>query len=98
MNLLFRFYDPNQGTISIDGKNTKNWSRQQVRSYMGIVLQDPFLFTGTILSNVTMNDPAISRETAIHALKAVVADKFIDKLPDKYDATVAEGGDTFSPG
>jgi len=98
MNLLFRFYDPNQGTISIDGKNTKNWSRQQVRSYMGIVLQDPFLFTGTILSNVTMNDPAISRETAIHALKAVGADKFIEKLPDKYDAKVTEGGDTFSLG
>lgn len=98
MNLLFRFYDPQKGAITIDGVNTKDLSRQQVRSYMGIVLQDPFLFTGTILSNVTMNDPDISREAAIKALQAVGADKFIEKLPGKYDAKVSEGGSTFSLG
>ena len=98
MNLLFRFYDPQKGKIKIDGINTKELSRQQVRSYMGIVLQDPFLFSGTVLSNVTMNDPAISREAAIKALKAVGADKFIEKLPNKYDAKVTEGGSTFSLG
>src|SRR5699024_4228096 len=65
MNLLFRFYDPQYGEIRIDGYLTKKWSRQQVRSHMGIVLQDPFLFSGTILSNVTMNDPAISKEGAM---------------------------------
>lgn len=98
MNLLFRFYDPQKGKILIDGQNIAELSRQQVRSYMGIVLQDPFLFTGTILSNVTMNDPRISRETAIKALKAVGADKFIERLPDKYDSVVTEGGGTFSLG
>ncbi len=65
---------------------------------MGIVLQDPFLFTGTILSNVTMNDPAISRERAIKALEAVGATGFIERLPKGYDEIVTEGGSTFSLG
>lgn len=98
MNLLFRFYDPQKGTIAIDGYNTNNWSRQQVRSHMGIVLQDPFLFSGTILSNVTMNDPNIPKEKAIAALKAVGADDFIEKLPKGYEEEVTEGGKTFSLG
>ncbi|MFD1174195.1 ABC transporter ATP-binding protein [Oceanobacillus picturae] len=98
MNLLFRFYDPQKGSITIDGKSTQEWSRQQVRSHMGIVLQDPFLFTGTILSNITMNDPHISREAAMNALKAVGADRFIEKLPNRYDEKVTEGGGTFSLG
>ena len=98
MNLLFRFYDPQYGTITIDGQDTLGWSRQQVRSHMGIVLQDPFLFSGTIISNVTMDDPKISREQAIHALKAVGAERFIEKLPHSFDEPVTEGGTTFSLG
>lgn len=98
MNLLFRFYDPQKGLITIDGTSTREWSRQQVRSYMGIVLQDPFLFSGSIISNVTMNDPKIKRETAINALKAVGANQFIEKLPNGYDEAVTEGGSTFSLG
>jgi ATP-binding cassette, subfamily B, multidrug efflux pump len=98
MNLLFRFYDPQKGKITIDGHDTSDWSRQQVRSHMGIVLQDPFLFSGTILSNVTMNDPKISRERAIEALRTVGADRFIEKLPKKYDERVTEGGSTYSLG
>ena len=98
MNLLFRFYDAQKGSIKIDGYNTRDWARQQVRSHMGIVLQDPFLFSGTIISNVTMNDPKISREAAISALHAVGANRFIDKLPNTYDEVVTEGGTTFSLG
>lgn len=98
MNILFRFYDPQKGLITIDGYSTTEWSRQQVRSHMGIVLQDPFLFTGTILSNVTMNDPSITNEQAINALKAVGADRFIEKLPGGYDEKVTEAGSTFSLG
>lgn len=98
MNLLFRFYDPQKGSITIDGFSTEEWSRQEVRSHMGIVLQDPFLFSGTIISNITMNDPRISREVAIRALKAVGADRFITKLPHGYDSEVTEGGATFSLG
>lgn len=98
MNLLFRFYDPQKGRITIDGMETRELSRQQVRSHMGIVLQDPFLFTGTLLSNVTMGDPSITREKAIEALKAVGADAFIEKLPHQYDEPVKEKGSTLSAG
>jgi len=98
MNLLFRFYDPQKGKITIDGYSTKERSRQQVRSHMGIVLQDPFLFSGTIVSNVTMNDPRVSRDRAIESLKVLGADRFIEKLPNKYDAVVTEGGSKFSLG
>lgn len=98
MNVLFRFYDPQQGTITIDGYSTREWSRQQTRSHMGIVLQDPFLFSGTILSNVTMNDPNISIDKAKQVLKAVGADSFIEKLPNQYNEEVGEGGTTFSLG
>ncbi|SEH95252.1 ATP-binding cassette, subfamily B [Halobacillus karajensis] len=98
MNLLFRFYDPQKGSIQINGQTTTEWSRQQVRSHMGIVLQDPFIFSGTILSNVTMRDERISREMAVKALKSVGADRFIEKLPGKYDEPVKEKGDTLSMG
>ncbi len=98
MNILFRFYDPQEGEIRMDDVPTKQLSRQQVRSHMGIVLQDPFLFSGTILSNVTMNDPRITKEQAIEALRAVGADAFISRLPQKYDEPVFEGGDTLSLG
>ncbi|WP_407270554.1 ABC transporter ATP-binding protein [Radiobacillus sp. PE A8.2] len=98
MNLLFRFYDPQQGTITIDETDISQLSRQQVRQHMGIVLQDPFLFTGTILSNVTMNDTDISREIAIKALETVGADRFISKLPMGYDEPVNEGATTLSMG
>lgn len=98
MNLLFRFYDPQKGQILIDGKDIQAMSSQAVRSHMGIVLQDPFLFSGTILSNVTMGDPRISKEAAIQALHAVGADTFIARLPKQYDEPVTEGGSTFSLG
>src|SRR5699024_6960630 len=98
MNLLFRLYDAQHGGIRIDGRSTRQISRQQVRSHMVIVLQDPFLFSGTILSNVTMNDPRVSKEQAIEALQAVGADAFINRLPKKYDEPVSEGGSTFSLG
>src|SRR5699024_3568181 len=88
MNVLFRFYDPQKGSITIDGYSTKEWSRQQVRSHMGIVLQDPFSFTGTILSNVTMNDPSFTYDNAISALKAVGADRFIEHLNTGYKEMV----------
>ncbi len=58
MNLLFRFYDPQKGTIMIDGQDITKLSRQTVREHMGIVLQDPYLFTGTIATNVSLNDPS----------------------------------------
>ncbi|WP_091494862.1 ABC transporter ATP-binding protein [Amphibacillus marinus] len=98
MNLLFRFYDPQKGQILIDETDSATLSRQQVRQHIGIVLQDPFIFSGTVLSNITLNDPNVSREKAIEALKAVGANQFIDKLPKKYDQKVGENGSEFSTG
>ncbi|GGM42752.1 putative multidrug resistance ABC transporter ATP-binding/permease protein YheH [Paraliobacillus quinghaiensis] len=98
MNLLFRFYDPQKGIIAIDGIDSASLTRQQVRQHIGIVLQDPFIFTGTVLSNITLDDPTIKREQAIAALKAVGADRFIEKLPKQYDEPVGEKGSEFSTG
>src|SRR5699024_7962381 len=68
MNLLFRFYDPIEGQILMDGMNTVEYTRQSVRKGMGIVLQDPYLFTGTLYSNIALDDPTISKEKAEEAL------------------------------
>jgi ATP-binding cassette, subfamily B, multidrug efflux pump len=98
MNLLFRFYDVNRGKVLIDGKNVNEMKRQHLRQHMGIVLQDPFLFTGTIASNVSLNDPRITRDKIEKALKEVGADEFIEKLPKGYDEPVIEKGSTLSAG
>ena len=79
MNVLFRFYDCNEGEIRIDGKNIQDIPKQKLRSHMGIVLQDPYLFTGTIASNVSLNDPRITREKVETALKAVGSGSSIEK-------------------
>jgi ATP-binding cassette, subfamily B, multidrug efflux pump len=98
MNLLFRFYDANEGKIMIDGKDIKDIPYQSIREHMGIVLQDPYLFTGTIASNVSLDDPRISRETVEVALKAVGAEKVFKNLAKGYDEPVIEKGSTLSSG
>lgn len=98
MNLLFRFYDNQKGTISIDGQNIQDIPKQQLRQHMAIVLQDPFLFTGTIASNVSLNDSSISREKVEKALKDVGAEQLLRSLPNGYDEAVIEKGSTLSSG
>lgn len=98
MNLLFRFYDPQEGMILIDGQDTKQHSRQSVRERMGIVLQDPFLFTGTIESNITMNHSSISREVVLKALKDVGGETLLEKFEKGIEEPVVEKGSTLSSG
>lgn len=98
MNLLFRFYDPNQGTISIDGQNTKDYSRKSVRKDMAIVLQDPYLFKGTIASNVSMNNPSISDAEIEEALIRVGAKHLIERSDKGIHFAVREKGADFSSG
>ncbi|NMH69606.1 ABC transporter ATP-binding protein [Bacillus sp. RO3] len=98
MNLLFRFYDSNEGKILIDGKDIVDIPFQTIREHMGIVLQDPYLFTGTIASNVSLGDPRISREQVEKALKAVGAEKVFKNLENGYDEPVIEKGSTLSSG
>ena len=98
MNVLFRFYDSNEGEIRIDGKNIQDIPKQKLRRHMGIVLQDPYLFTGTIASNVSLNDPRITREKVEAALKAVGADRVLKNLEKGFDEPVVEKGSTLSSG
>lgn len=98
MNLLFRFYDPQEGKIKVDGHTTTDFSRQSVRKAMGIVLQDPFLFTGTLASNITLGDPSISEETALQALKEVGGGPMLAHFPNGMQEPVVEKGATLSSG
>ncbi|MCM3612363.1 ABC transporter ATP-binding protein/permease [Planococcus sp. MERTA32b] len=98
MNLLFRFYDVSKGSITIDGININDMSRQAVREHMGIVLQDPYLFSGTIESNITLGDKRISRERAIKALEEVGGERVLKHLPNGIDEPVVEKGSTLSSG
>lgn len=98
MNLLMRFYDPSKGKLLIDGQDVTRLPKQAVREHMGIVLQDPFLFTGTIRSNITLGNPDISEARVRQAIEAVGADRFIDRLPNGLDEPVIEKGATLSAG
>ncbi|EAZ84981.1 ABC transporter ATP-binding protein [Lysinibacillus fusiformis] len=98
MNLLFRFYDPSKGKITIDGVDITSVPRQTMREHMGIVLQDPYLFTGTIASNVSLNNPNISPEKIKASLNAVGGERVLANLPNGYDEPVIEKGSTLSSG
>ncbi|HFU4053966.1 TPA: ABC transporter ATP-binding protein, partial [Streptococcus suis] len=98
MNLLYRFYDPQEGRVLLDGKNIRDFSRESLRSHMGIVLQDPYLFTGTIASNVAMNLETMDREAVLDALKKVGAGPMLARLEKGIDEPVVEKGSTFSSG
>jgi len=98
MNLLFRFYDPSKGRIYIDGIDITSLPRQSIRQHMGIVLQDPYLFTGTIASNVSLNNPRITRKKVEEALRAVGADRVLKNLEKGIDEPVIEKGSTLSSG
>lgn len=98
MNLLFRFYDPDRGTIRIDGQDIREIPPQKLRQHMAIVLQDPFLFTGTIAWNVGLGDERVSRDRIEKALRDVGADRLLRHLPGGIDEPVLEGGSTLSAG
>lgn len=98
MNLLLRFYDIQQGDILIDGESIYRQSRQTLRKQMGIVLQDPYLFSGTIASNVSLGNEDIKRETIEASLKQVGAVELLKHLPEGFDEPVVEKGSTLSSG
>lgn len=98
MNLLLGFYPVTKGSILIDGQNMRKIDTHSLRSHVGLVLQDPFLFTGTIGFNIRMYDDTISDEDVVQAAKAVRADEFITRLPNGYEEPVVERGMTLSAG
>ena len=98
LNLLFRFYDCQKGMIKIDGKDVKSLPKQALRKHMAIVMQDPFLFTGTVASNISMDDDRITRKQMEMALKAVGGDQILKHLEKGLDEPVVEKGSTLSSG
>ena len=98
LNLLFRFYDPQAGTITIDDQVIEAFDRHSVRRSMAIVMQDPYLFTGTIASNIGMNDPSITEGMILSALEQVGAGYLLTRYPKGIHHPVVEKGNDFSSG
>jgi ATP-binding cassette subfamily B protein len=98
INLLLRFYDIQKGSIKLDGIDIRELSLNELRSNFGLVLQDNALFSGTILENITLGNPDISREEVIEAAHKVEAHRFIEKLKGSYDYKLRERGASLSMG
>jgi ATP-binding cassette subfamily B protein len=98
INLLCRFYEVQEGEIQIDGVNIKQIAQHDLRSQIGVVLQEPFLFSGSIYENIVFSRPDATREDVMAAAKAANAHDFIVKKPDGYDTQVGERGQTLSGG
>lgn len=98
INLLSRFYEINKGLILIDGRDIKEYKLQGLRWNIGVVMQDVFLFSGSIRENITLGNPDISDEKIIKSARLVGASHFIERLPGKLDYNVMERGSTLSVG
>lgn len=98
INLFMRFYEFEKGEILIDGQSIKEIPKNELKEKIGLVLQDPFIFYGTVESNIKLYHPALSFEQVKEAAKFVRADKFIQKLPGDYRHKVIEKGSAFSSG
>jgi len=98
VNLLVRLYDPQEGAIKIDGHDIRDVNIKSLRSQMGMVLQDSFLFSGSIKENIKYGKLSASEEDIIKAVEAVSADRFISQMPTGYDTDVGERGTKLSVG
>lgn len=98
INLLERFYDPQSGHIYLDGKDTRSMTRDALRQHIAIVLQDTWLFTGTIFENIKYGNENASDEDVYHSAKMARADAFIRELPDGYQTVLDESASNISQG
>ncbi|ORV56407.1 ABC transporter ATP-binding protein [Mycobacterium europaeum] len=98
VNLLMRFYDVDSGRILVDGVDITTVSRQSLRSRIGMVLQDTWLFDGTIAENIAYGRPGASADEVVQAAKAAYVDRFVHTLPDGYQTRVSGGGGNISAG
>lgn len=96
INLFLRFYEFERGKIFIDGIDIKDYSTKELRDKIGLVLQDPFLYHGTVESNIRMYKDNLTENDIEEAARFVDADNFIQELPDKYQSKVSERGSTSS--
>ncbi|NQU43864.1 ABC transporter ATP-binding protein [bacterium] len=98
INLLTRLYDVQRGSVSYDGRDVREYDQESLRRRMSVVLQDVFLFSGTIKDNIRLGDKEITDEQVRQAARYVNAERFIQRLPQGYDSEVLERGATFSTG
>jgi len=98
VNLLMRFYDVDSGRILLDGIDITTVSRESLRSRIGMVLQDTWLFAGTIADNIAYGKPAATREEVVEAAHAAHVDRFVHTLPDGYETWVSDDGGNISAG
>jgi len=98
INLLMRFYDVDGGSILVEGKDIRTVTRKSLRSAYGMVLQDTWLKTGTILENIAFGRPDATKEEIVAAAKAAFAHGFITRLPNGYDTVISEDGGSLSAG
>lgn len=98
VNLVCRFYDVNQGAVLVDGRDIRQFSLEAYRRHIGLVLQEPFLFYGTIAENIAYGRPDAGHDEIIAAARAARAHEFILRLPDGYDSIVGERGQKLSGG
>ncbi len=98
INLLLRFYDPQHGQVLVDGVDVRRYAQRDLRRHVGLVLQDVFLFSGTIASNIRLGTPEIDDERVRRAAEFVNAHRFIERLPFGYATPVVERGATLSAG
>ena len=98
INLLMRFYEINSGEITVDGVNTKDMTRKELRSHFGMVLQDTWLFEGTIADNLSYSRDGLTEDQVVTAAQAAGADTFIRTLPGGYDMVLSQGAENVSQG
>lgn len=98
INLLLRFYDVDAGKILVDGRSSHEYTRASLRRSFGMVLQDTWLFAGTVAENIAYGRPSASRDEIVDAAKRAHAHKFIVQLPQGYDTVIGEDGGAFSQG
>jgi len=98
VNLIERFYDPTRGQVLLDGIDIRKWSKRELRSHIGLVMQDVFIFSGSLMENISLGEEGITREAVERATKEANAYGFIKKLPDGFHQDLGEGGATLSGG
>ena len=98
MSLLMRFYDYSEGSIKIDGRELNTMSKQAFRKHVGMVLQDPILFKGTIKSNISLNDEQVTDQMVLDAMHAIGADEILNKYEHGIDTPIANLGENLSTG
>jgi len=98
VNLIERFYDPGDGAIYLDGVDIRKWSKRDLRSQIGLVMQDVFIFAGSLKENISLGRDGVVKEVMERALTQANADRFIQRLPNGLDQEISEGGSTLSAG